>query len=367
MDARGVLEHLATHGTAGPGVARAIDVGSESYMRFFEDEILEGLVEGGGAVCRLYEGEYGGGKTHLLQLLEETALDRGAAVVRADLSHDLHLSDWRGLMQHVFADIRVKDADGAIQRGLPNILMSLTWDGAGERMLRTLRVPHAGFRDAIRLGAYADLPPDATAVLRQFLLGESVRISQLQRTGIKNVKGAVTKRNAERVLQTVGMSLREIGIPALVILFDETEHMLSIGSRGKDVLAANLLRRLIDGSTAGLLAATFIGFAVLPGTVEQASLVYPALGQRLRVLERSAGGYRRPVLDIAGINSCRTSAEFLEGAVGRITSLAAEIGSPPTALADDLRAAGLQVIGNYVSGYRRPLFKQLALSALRSV
>ena len=101
-----------------------IDVGSGPYLEFFERELLEGFVELGGATCRLYEGEYGGGKTHLLQLLEDAALDRGAAVARADLSQDLHLSDWRGLVQHVLSNVRVQDKTGHFNRGVPQILDS---------------------------------------------------------------------------------------------------------------------------------------------------------------------------------------------------------------------------------------------------
>src|SRR5687767_4792317 len=103
-----MLRHLARYGTAGPGIARSIDVGTEPFLRYFEGEILDDMVEAGGAACRVYQGEYGGGKTHLLQLIEEVALDRGCAVVRADLSGDLQLSDWPGLMQHVLSRMRVR-------------------------------------------------------------------------------------------------------------------------------------------------------------------------------------------------------------------------------------------------------------------
>ena len=107
-----------------------------------------------------------------------------------------------------------------------------------------------------------------------------------------------------------------------MILFDETEQMLAAKSQQARTLAANLLRRLIDGSTAGRLRSTFVGFAVLPGTVEQAALVYPALGQRYRVIERTDGGYRRPVLEITHLNSCRIPTQFLEEAVDHILTLA---------------------------------------------
>jgi hypothetical protein len=367
VDALAILEQLAQSGTPSPGVARRIDVGSDLYLRFFEQELLEGLIEKGAATCRIYEGEAGAGKTHLLQLIAEMMQSRGAAVVKVALSDALHLSDWRGLIQHMLQELRVVDSGGEEHRGLPDILMSLTWDASREESLRNLRVPHTGFREAIRIAAIADLAPPAEQALRQFLLGEPITISYLRRHGIQGVKGAVTARNAERVLHTLGACLRALGVPALAILFDETEHTLAHRQQARDALAANLMRRLIDGAANGRLTATFVGFAVLPGTIEQAAMVYPALGQRIRVIGRSEGGYRRPVLDITQINSCRTPLDFLESAVIRISGLATEIGDPPPDLPERLRAEGRTVVEAYASGYRRPLLKQLAMTAVSNV
>ena len=366
-DARGILEQLAAHGTPSPGVARRIDVGSEPYLAFFERELLAGLIEPGGSACRIYEGAYGAGKTHLLQLLAETALQRRAAVVQADLSHDLQLSDWRGLLQHILQEVMLKDGAGEVHRGLAAILMELDWDPSYGEALRQVRAPHSGFREAMRAAISPDLAPAAAPVLRRFLLGETIRAGDLKRHGIHGVKGPLTHRNAERVLQTLGICLAALDVPALVILFDETEQMLAHKRQVATTLAGNLLRRLIDGSTAGRLTSTFMAFAVLPGTIEQASLVYPALGQRLRVLERARGGYRRPVLDIAQLNTCRTPSEFVDAAASRICGLASEVGSAPVDLLEKLRHEGRAVIESNASGYRRPLFKQLAATALSNV
>jgi hypothetical protein len=110
-----------------------------------------------------------------------------------------------------------------------------------------------------------------------------------------------------------------------------------------------------------------VGFAVLPGTVEQAALVYPALGQRLRVIERTDGGYRRPVLEITHLNSCRIPTQFLEEAVDHILTLTAELGDVPAGLRARLLEDGRAVLESNASGYRRPLFKQLATTALAHV
>lgn len=366
MDARGILEHLCAHGTTAPGIAVRIDVGTGAYMRYLEEEILDGLVERGGATVRLYEGEYGGGKTHLLQLVEETAIARGSAVVRADLSAELHLSDWRGLMRHTLSEMQVVTEEGQLARGLPAVLASREWDPDLDARLKNLRVPHAGFRDAMRWYAFSRPSGQAGNTLRKFLLGDQVPISMLKTAGIKGVKGGVTARNAERVLQTVALTLNALGVPALVLLLDETENVLSKAGR-KAILAANILRRIVDGCTAGRLSHTFVGLAILPGTLEQAALHYPALGQRLQVQERVGGGFRRPVLEIARLNACDSPDDFLDEAIERIVELSSELGYASTQLQAEMRTAGERVLGAYASGYRRPLMKELSLLALRGI
>jgi hypothetical protein len=367
MDARGVLEHLAQHGTPASGVARLIDVGSEPYLAYFEEELLAGFVSRGAAACRLYEGEYGAGKTHILQLIGETALARGAAVVTSDLSQSLHLGDWRMLLEHVLQNVELADGAGVRHRGLPNILSDFIWDDDELDNVRQARVPHSGFRDAIAQVAAGGLPDHELTALHRFLLGESVTISYLRRSGVSGIKGAVTDRNAERVLQTLGICLSALGVSALVVLFDETEHTLSQRPGQREIRAANLMRRIVDGAISGRLHGMFFAFAVLPGTIEQASLVYPALGQRIGTLERSPGGFRRPVLQVSQLSASPGPEEFLEMAVQRICRLALEIGEPPDDLPDTLRRAGRSVLDSYASGYRRPLLKQLAVQAVTSV
>ncbi len=367
MDTRGILEHLAQHGTPAPGAARSIDVGSDLYLKFLEEEIFQGFIERGAASCRIYEGEYGAGKTHLLQLIAELAVSRGAAVIQMDLSEAMHLGDWRGLLQQVVQSIRVHDADGEAHVGLPRILADLAFNTDELNGLKTLRAPHTGFRDAIRYAAEASLPDSATSALERFLLGEPVTISYLRRSGVPAVRGVITDRNAERVLQTLALCLRSLGIPSIVVLFDETEHTLSDRPGRREIRAANLMRRVVDGVASGRLPGMFFGFAVLPGTIEQASLVYPALGQRISSFRLSFGGYRRPVLQVSRLSTCSNPTEFLDMAVARFSALATEIGVPPDDLPEKLRAAGRQVIESYASGYRRPLMKQLAMTVVTNV
>src|SRR4051812_40870847 len=94
FDHTSLLEDLAQYGVPPAGAAPLIDIGTGDYLEFFGSEILDQLVASGGSTCRFFEGPYGSGKTHLLQLMEDQALKRQMAVVRLDLSQALSLEDW---------------------------------------------------------------------------------------------------------------------------------------------------------------------------------------------------------------------------------------------------------------------------------
>ena len=92
--------------------------------------------------------------------------------------------------------------------------MDLAWMRRASRLTNAPR-PARGLPgcDADRnLGAAR---PAAYQTLRRFLLGEPVKRPDLKRSGIHGVKGSVTKRNAERVLQTLACVSRQSGSPPL--------------------------------------------------------------------------------------------------------------------------------------------------------
>ena len=88
------LESVAQYGVPSPGAAPIIDVGTADFLSLFENEILGTLLDSGGGTCRIYEGVYGSGKTHFLDLVTTLALRKGMAVVRNDLSQGVNLDNW---------------------------------------------------------------------------------------------------------------------------------------------------------------------------------------------------------------------------------------------------------------------------------
>lgn len=363
-----VLEQIAQYGIVGGADARLVDVGSEEYVACFAREVLDGLLPYGGATCRFFEGSYGSGKTHLLRLLEATARDRGLAVVRTELTHDLGLEDWRPIAQHIFMSLEATIA-GALVRGLPAILAALhRGDYADVDALRAARLPHAGFQAAMLRAATVTRIPSP---LRRFLSGERVRVAELGKAGVKGVKDPLSARNAELALVTVLGGLSHLGMPGTLLLFDENESSFFAPKSPTRKLrtAANIMRRLVDGCTTGNLAGTAAVFAVLPNFLNECARQYPALGQRLEMPALRQGiAWRWPVLPVTAVTSLAEPEDFLDAAVARLAALLAGCGCDPVAVVaatTRMDAAGMTVLAEHAgSGYRRPLMKRLATIVL---
>src|SRR5262249_44583183 len=185
---------------------------------------LEELVVQGGATCRFFEGPYGAGKTHLLRMLGDSALRSGLAVVKADLSHDLSLENWKLLALHVLDHLEAI-IDGQLVRSVPEILRALG-DGRKENLqrLRDAKLSHSGFKNAMmRAVQGTSLPRPAWDLLRRFLLGERLRVADLRSVGLTGVKNPLSNRNAEHVLNTVLSGLFHVGLPGTMLQFDEHE------------------------------------------------------------------------------------------------------------------------------------------------
>ncbi len=368
---RDVLEQIAQYGIVGGADARIVDVGSEDYVACFAREVLDGLLPYGGATCRFFEGSYGSGKTHLLRLLEATARQRGLAVVRTELTHDLGLEDWRPIAQHIFTSLEVT-VGGTPARGLSEILVALHGDDyADADALRTARLPHAGFQAAMLRAVTA---PAIPSPLRRYLSGERVRIAELRQFGVTGVKDPLSARNAELALVTVLGGLSRLGLPGTLLLFDENESSFFAPKAPTRKLrtAANIMRRLVDGCTTGSLTGTAAVFAVLPGFLSECARQYPALGQRLEMpAQRGGAAWRWPVLPVTAVTALAEPEDFLDAVRERLAALLARCGCDLAAVATatmQMEEAGVAVLAEHAgSGYRRPLMKRLATVALKTM
>lgn len=118
---------------------RHIAVGREKeIMSFLQD--LQTIQDDGGA-CRFISGEYGSGKTFLLQLIRANALDRKFVVMDADLTPERRLTGtkqqglatYRELMQNV--SVRSRPEGGALESIIQKWIASLQQKAAAENGL----------------------------------------------------------------------------------------------------------------------------------------------------------------------------------------------------------------------------------------
>jgi hypothetical protein len=364
------MRRVASLGLPGPH-ARLLDIGSGPYLDYFSDEVLD-VVASGGATCRFFEGAYGAGKTHLVRLLGQAALERGMAVAEVELSRDLALEDWRGIVQLTLQKIKVK-ANGVTAESLPRVLNMVRDQGRPPSGLDEARVPHPGFQQAMLHCVRAKNTSErGQRLLEKYLLGERVSVVELRRAGLHGIRAPLSRRNAEHVLNTVAITLHGLGVPGTMLIFDENERSLTHSHRGvprRIKVAANLVRRLVDACPSGRIGAFVALFAVLPGFVRQCAEVYPALGQRLaRPAGLVSSPWRSPVLRVADANTVRSADDFLKQAVERFVELASTLGPVPDGFAALLSVRGQALLREQAGeGYKRPLMKGLADTALKSL
>jgi hypothetical protein len=367
------LELLASNGVPAPETAPLLDVGTAEYMDYFDAEILDGFVTRGGATCRLFEGQHGAGKSHLLSLIQNHCLRRGMAVVRTTLSEALKLEDWKAVVTYILSNLQV-ERGGKTYRGLARVLEALREAGGiNAEGLQNARVPHGGFREAmmVQLGGASYLSGEAREKLRRYLHGERVGAAELRKLGVSGVKAPLSGRNAEQVLSTVLNGLFHLRVPGTVLLFDETENTFKgANSSRKVIVSANLIRRLVDACASGDLMGALVVFAVLPGFLNSCGEAYPALGQRLQMPARDSSviGWRSPVLPLSAVNTARDAESFLNGAVAVFERLIRACDAASSGSISQMREAGDTVLRTEVgSGYRRPLMKNLAAIACRHI
>ncbi|NLY42550.1 MAG: DUF2791 family P-loop domain-containing protein [Clostridiaceae bacterium] len=365
---RNALEHIAAYGISPPGTSHLVDVGTDAFLSYYQKEIIQDLVAKGGATCKFIEGSYGSGKTHVLQLLREVSLQNGMAVASTDLSQALSLSDWKLITEYILMNIEAR-INGQIVKSLPEIVAALGKSGANKNIevLKKENLPSAGFKNAIIYALRSEILSDFSwNLLKQYLLGNKVSTVLMRNCGLGGIKGNLTQKNAEYVLKTVLAALYSLGLTGTALLFDENEMTLVSTTRNvskKNIIAANIMRRMIDGCSNGLMTRTIVVFAVLPGFLENCAMNYQALGQRLQIVRDGYQNpsWRWPVLPIQALSTAREPEDFLEKAVERYVQIVQTLGGSIEGLKEKLFQSGQSVIDNNVgTGYKRELVKVLA-------
>jgi len=378
----GILESLNYMGITKPGSARVVDVGSEKFLSFFEKEILDDYISKGGSTCRVFEGVYGSGKSHLLQLIEELAINKGYIVCRIELKHDLDFSKNQLITKHILENCQALIRGERIKR-LPDIIGAASEFGTLDiENLKSAHLHHSCAKNAVHYAVKrSTLDERAWSELRRYLLGEKVLVRDLKKVGLIGIKKPLTEKNSEQFLNTIINSIYILGFQGLILLYDETDR--SWASSGTYITkkvqsGANIIRRFIDACSFGDIKGTMAIFAVLPNFIQDCTHCYPALGQRLARFDDTGPikAWRWPILPVRATNSIilditKMSEEkiaFFEEVKKKYRLLIDYCGGDLDGIDDEFDLVGIPEL-NKTAGeeYRRQLIKIMSNCALNRI
>ena len=205
-----------------------------SHQPAIEQEYERRLSDGAGGNGRgmLVAGDFGTGKSHLLESLARRALDSGFVASKIVISKETPLYDVAKVFRSALDSARLPDRAGA---ALPEIVEKLRADrDAVARLQRWLHHPASGLND--RFAATLFLLENTRAAdeftdrLVRFWGGDPINVTELRRElralgeGATYTLGRIT--NKELAIQRFRFAaalLAEVGYAGWVLLFDEVE------------------------------------------------------------------------------------------------------------------------------------------------
>lgn len=249
---------------------------------------------------RLVNGRNGDGKTHLMHMLKNLALERGFAVSYVVISADVPLYKW----DRVYAKISRS--------------ITLPSGRIGLRQLFNPRDPAPEIADSFRdksksTRGVSGLDPDFATALYRYTTEQTVNVDHDQDmhllgswlegypTGVLRsfgISSIVDKNNGSAILRSLVRALRHFGVPGLLIMVDEVESVLSLNvSQRRD--SYQTLRLLVDGSSTA--AHSFFVASTTPPMftdIDRGLPTYPALWSRIKPSERPTVNYHGAIIDL---------------------------------------------------------------------
>jgi hypothetical protein len=347
--AREILEALAEHGTPPDYGTEHFSVGCDPILEALDGRYFANLLRRGKSALKLVEGRYGGGKTHFLVCARTRAGAGGYPSCLVQLrprecSYEQPLGIYRGVAGAVSApgnnDAACRGIDKLLEQRLQAQREAMGDTETSEWLQSTLRcmpAESASYRSAVvaYMKALLDGETASSDRLAKYLRGESVPSAELREFGVYERIG---NGNAFRMLRTLCRTVREIGFPGVLVLFDEVDRLLSSRRFTKAGEAlVDTLRDLVD----------MVGRHELPGTMFLVAVPvrefwdlanrYQALTERLR--SPFPFGPDHPLAPVIRLDRLGMEEEELLRAVGKKLAHLSEIMTG--AAGDGARAADL--------------------------
>jgi len=284
LEAKRVITSLRV-GTVPVQQLRLFTVGRQDLLDSLKEDLE--FISAGGSKVRLLAASYGGGKTHLLTLLREEALESGLLVSYVELHSreapfDKFEIIYSILMQSLRSAASIAGAEEVLDR----------WTRANRlynvKDLETELAKVTSFpdlRNAIKTYvAYSEggseLHMEYRSAALSWLYGSRLPPGVARKVG---VRGPITIANVSEVLRSFLRLARAAGFGGVVLLLDEAEAVTSLERSQRRNDANQNLRKLLDNAenNEGL----FVVFATTPRFIEdpdRGAMSYPALWDRIR-------------------------------------------------------------------------------------
>jgi hypothetical protein len=302
-EAQHIIRKLGESGIPPTRGLEAYTVGMDSVLGTLESEYLKGYLRDGGSSFKLVVGEYGSGKSHFLYRLRDIAWNNGYVVSRTELSpkecpYDNQLKVYQAVISNLIfhsSDANISDTQGLEEflenhfhttlrkLGIETTMTSMGLDKRVELWLDSIlryKIESPSFRHAVYffMKAVAEGNEQAKRNIGAWMRGESVALKDVRAFSITE---RIDRSVAFKMLRSVSQMVHELGYEGLVLLFDEGDRMVSIGSSKTEKVACDNLREVIDRCAGESLPATLFVYAVPPYFVTNIAPQYEALSQRI--------------------------------------------------------------------------------------
>jgi bacteriophage exclusion system BrxC/D-like protein len=302
-EAQQIIRKLGESGVPPTHGLEAYTVGMDSILSTLESEYLKGYLLNGGSSFKLVVGEYGSGKSHFLYRLRDQAWASGYVVSRTELSpkecpYDNQLKVYQAVTSNLIyhdSDPNVADTQGLEAflenhffhtlrtLGIEQPVTSIGLDLRAKLWLDTIlrfKVESPSYRHAVYfyLQAAAEENEAKKRLIGAWLRGETVSLRDVREFSITE---RIDRSVAFKMLRSLSQLVHELGYSGLLLLFDEGDRMVSIGSSRTEKVACDNLREVIDRCAGDSLPATLFAYAVPPYFVTNIAPQYEALSQRI--------------------------------------------------------------------------------------
>jgi hypothetical protein len=334
-------------GTSEICVGRGLEI--EEMKRLFEK------IKGGKSATKFLEGDYGGGKSFFLKIIEEIAFKDNFVVSKITITRDIPFHKFEEVYKNIVQTLRCKTGislEHIIERwitGLRMVAMEETDDPERQNAL----VRENMVQDLEETRKYSNSFAIAIEKYHDALISgdiETANYAQAWLRGDSNipfvvkkkfgVKGEVAKENAFTFLEALSAFLMSLGYSGLLILVDEIEYIRSLQMSKLRDGAYDYIRFIFDECNIGNFESTLFVFAGTNKFFEDQKRgvpSYQALYDRIKdALDTDHKDLRKPIMRLEGFKK-----EELRELASKIVEMHAKVynwdaGSYVNSIIDDL-------------------------------